>query len=210
MEAVAAHALVVIGARQGERVGRRTDGCGGRRCRSRRPAASPGKACDRRLDAGDVVRLVQRRERDEPAQLRDRRVVDQHRLDEIRARRGRRDGRPRRCRSRSRRRSSHSRMTPHRRVMVELAAGRRRRTRSSRRSPASTEPFGSRRCPRPGPRRGGSRTPLSAPKAANFSDDEPALKVRTICAQGSAPGSRGHSAALATGGLSPKARPSRR
>ena len=38
----------------------------------------------RRLDPGEIVRLVQRRERNEPLKLRDRGLVDQHRLDEIR------------------------------------------------------------------------------------------------------------------------------
>ena len=42
-----------------------------------------GKGADRRLDAGDVVRLVERRERDELAQLGEHRLVDQHRRGEV-------------------------------------------------------------------------------------------------------------------------------
>ncbi len=61
VEAVAAHALVVIGARQGEGVGHERDGCGGRPCRSRRPAAcrerpeSPPR-CRRCCAAGAAAR----------------------------------------------------------------------------------------------------------------------------------------------------------
>ena len=64
VEAVAAHAFVVIGARQREGVGHERmaameGGVEAGDLRDRR------KGLHRRFDAGDVVRLVQRRERDE-------------------------------------------------------------------------------------------------------------------------------------------------
>ena len=82
VEPVAPHALVVIGARQGEcvvhermaAVERRVEACDLRRS---------GKGLDRRLDAGDVVRLVKGRERDELAELDEHGLVDEHRRGEV-------------------------------------------------------------------------------------------------------------------------------
>ena len=78
MKAVAAHALVVIGAGQGvgvvdERMAAMEGGVEAGDLRRRR------ERLPRRLDAGDVVRLVERRERDQRPQLRERRLVDQDR-----------------------------------------------------------------------------------------------------------------------------------
>ena len=70
VEAVAAHALLGR-ARPGWRSGRRPrDGRGGRRCRSRRPAGSPGGRARIARIGGQVVRLVQRRQRDQRAPAR--------------------------------------------------------------------------------------------------------------------------------------------
>jgi hypothetical protein len=90
VEAVAAHARGVgelLGSANLRQLGLR---CGGRRCRSRPPAAGPGGA---RAAAGSaqVVRLVQRRQRHELLQVGEHRAVDAHRariLDARRARRG--------------------------------------------------------------------------------------------------------------------------
>ena len=82
VEAVAAHALVVIGARQGEGVG--DEGVAAMERGVEAGDLRRRREClHRRLDAGDVVRLVQRRERDERPQLRERRLVDQHRVGEV-------------------------------------------------------------------------------------------------------------------------------
>ena len=84
VEAVAPHAFVVIARAAARRCRRRRDGCGGRRCRNRRPAASR-ESVERRLDAGDVVRLVQGAERDQGAERREQRLVDARRLGEVAA-----------------------------------------------------------------------------------------------------------------------------
>ena len=136
VEPVAPHALVVIGARQGERVVDEGMAAVERRVEAGDLRRS-GKGRDRRLDAGEVVRLVQRRERDELAQLGEHGVVDQHRL-------GRDPGPP--CTTRWPTATMPLRVADvlepaendaSRRVMVERAGGRvEARTRSSRRSPA--------------------------------------------------------------------------
>ena len=83
MEAVTTHAFVIVGARQRESV------------RDERVGAMEGRveaghlgnrreSLDRRLDPGDVMRLVQRRKRNEPPELRQHRTVDQNRRGEVR------------------------------------------------------------------------------------------------------------------------------
>ena len=83
MKAIATHALVVIGARQGvgvidEGMAAMESGVEARDLRRRR------KSFHRRFDARDIVRLVEGRKRDERFQLRKRGVVDQNRLGIIR------------------------------------------------------------------------------------------------------------------------------
>ena len=83
MKAIAAHALVVIGARQGvgvvdEGMGAVEGGIEAGDLRNRR------KRFHRRLDSGDVVRLVERRKRNEGAQFHERSLIDQDRLGIIR------------------------------------------------------------------------------------------------------------------------------
>ena len=78
MKAVAAHALVVIGAGQGvgvidEGMAAMEGGVEAGDLRRRR------ECLHRRLDAGDIVRLVERRERNERAQVGERCFVDQDR-----------------------------------------------------------------------------------------------------------------------------------
>ena len=83
MKSVPAHALIVIGARQGEGViHKRMAAVEGsvetgdlRRCR---------EGLHRRFDAGNVVGLMERRKRDQGAQPREDRVVDQRRVDQVR------------------------------------------------------------------------------------------------------------------------------
>ena len=76
MKAVAAHALVVIGAGQGvgvvdEGMAAMEGGVEAGDLRRRR------ESLHRRFDAGDIVRLVERRERNERRKLGERCVVDQ-------------------------------------------------------------------------------------------------------------------------------------
>ena len=83
VKAVTAHALVVIGAGQSEGVvdegvAAMESGIEAGDLRRRR------EGLHRRLDPGEVVRLVQRRERNEPLKRRDHGLVDQLRLHEIR------------------------------------------------------------------------------------------------------------------------------
>ncbi len=83
VEAIAPHAFVVIGARQGE-------GVGHERMSAMEGGVEAGDLRDRRkglhsrFDAGDVVGLVQRRERDQAPELRQHLAVDQDRLGKIR------------------------------------------------------------------------------------------------------------------------------
>ena len=84
MEAVTAHAFVIVGGRQresvrDERVGAMEGGVEAGHLRKRR------ESLDRRLDPGDMMRLVQRRKRNEPLELRQHRTVDQNRRGEIRS-----------------------------------------------------------------------------------------------------------------------------
>ena len=79
---VAPHALVVIGARQGEGVVHEGMAAMERRVETGDLRRS-GKSADRRLDPGDVVRLVKGRERDELAQLGEYGLVDQHRRGKV-------------------------------------------------------------------------------------------------------------------------------
>ena len=82
VEAVAAHALVVIGARQ--RIG-----VVDKRMAAMESGVEAGdlrrrwKRLHRRLDTGDIVRLVQRRKRNELLEGRDHGLIDQLRLDQI-------------------------------------------------------------------------------------------------------------------------------
>ena len=63
VKAVAAHALVVIAARQRVGVGDYRDACDGRRCRNRRPARPSGKPASAASIPARLMRLVQRRQR---------------------------------------------------------------------------------------------------------------------------------------------------
>ena len=79
MEAVAAHALGIEaapGSHSGPRARRGRDG---RRCRSRRPAAAPGMRVEQRADGREIVRLVQRRQRNVAFEPSEHVVVDQDR-----------------------------------------------------------------------------------------------------------------------------------
>ena len=99
VESVAAHALVVIATAAARRC-RDTNGWLRWKAVSKQATCGvSGKGANRRLDAGDVVRLVQRRERDElcaASRAPPRRSASARRG---RGRRGRRDGRRRRSRS---------------------------------------------------------------------------------------------------------------
>ena len=84
VKAVAAHALLVPAVRRSRSGRRPRDGRDGTRCRSRRPGdLRPARAdlADRR----QIVRLVQRRQRDEPLEPVQHRVVHQDRRVEVRA-----------------------------------------------------------------------------------------------------------------------------
>ena len=100
MKAVAAHALVVIGAGQSvcvvdEGMAAMESGVEARDLRHRR------EGLHRRFDAGDIVRLVERRERNERLQLRERRRRRSGPARRNPALRARCDGRPRRSKNRS-------------------------------------------------------------------------------------------------------------
>ena len=210
VEAVATHALFIIGARQRERVGHERmaaveGGVEAGDLRRRR------ERLHRRLDAGDVVRLVQRRKRDQRPQLREHRRVDEYRLDQVRPAMNdavahgddsariadllepTEDGAHRRSDDRRGRLAGSkvsSVLSPVARLTVPLAFA----------PIPSTCPEASR-----------LRWSLSAPNAANFSEDEPAFSVNTILLKDFCSRLRvGYCAALAIGGSPPKARPSRR
>ena len=94
------------GAARPARAGSRRCGpprAGWRRRRCRRPRrAGRRKPRPGRLDPGHGARVVQRRQRDQVADLVDHGVVDDHRVGEVRARRAPPGARPRRCPTASR------------------------------------------------------------------------------------------------------------
>ena len=71
MKAVAPDAVLRIFSGNGERLGERAAGCDGRRCRNRRPAADQDANFADRPNRREIMRLVQRRERDERRKLLD-------------------------------------------------------------------------------------------------------------------------------------------